>query len=92
MRDDGAIGEPAIVFTAPIAVEPEVARDVKSILDGGAAKFETQSGSERRVVDVNRKRIKVVRPGSSKASFSSVEVKGTYAPPFKVGRRTGVSI
>ncbi|GAQ78250.1 AIR9 protein [Klebsormidium nitens] len=84
VRDDGAVGEPVIVLTAPIAVDPEVAREVKNILDGGAAKFETGAGAERRVVDVNRKRIKVVRPGLSKASFSTVEVKGTYAPPFKV--------
>ena len=38
---------------------------------------------ERRVLEVNRKRIKVVKPGS-KTSFPSTEVRGTYAPPFHV--------
>lgn len=38
---------------------------------------------ERRVLEVNRKRIKVVKPGS-KTSFPSTELRGTYAPPFHV--------
>jgi hypothetical protein len=38
---------------------------------------------ERRVLEVNRKRIKVVKPGS-KTSFPTTEVRGTYAPPFHV--------
>ncbi|GBG82554.1 hypothetical protein CBR_g34931 [Chara braunii] len=65
--------------------DPEVARDVKWIIDLGAAKFEGPgaAGHEKRVVDVNRKRLKVVRPGG-KTSFSTTELKGTYAPPFRV--------
>ncbi len=38
---------------------------------------------ERRILEVNRKRIKVVKPGS-KASFPTTEVRGTYVPPFHV--------
>ncbi|CAN6170895.1 unnamed protein product [Urochloa humidicola] len=38
---------------------------------------------ERRVLEMNRKRIKVVKPGS-KTSFPTTEVRGTYAPPFHV--------
>lgn len=38
---------------------------------------------ERRVLDVNRKRVKVVKPGS-KTHFASTEIRGTYAPPFHV--------
>eukprot|EP00244_Chara_vulgaris_P002825 TRINITY_DN14979_c0_g1_i1.p1 TRINITY_DN14979_c0_g1~~TRINITY_DN14979_c0_g1_i1.p1 ORF type:complete len:562 (+),score=91.22 TRINITY_DN14979_c0_g1_i1:208-1893(+) len=119
VRDDGVVGEPVTASTDPIAVDPEVARDVKWIIDLGAAKFEairqvqesrpaftcvplywnsngpqrfssktvTQGPGaavhEKRVVDVNRKRLKVVRPGG-KTSFSTTEIKGTYAPPFRV--------
>lgn len=38
---------------------------------------------ERRMLEMNRKRIKVVKPGS-KTSFSSTEVRGSYVPPFHV--------
>lgn len=38
---------------------------------------------ERRILEVNRKRVKVVKPGS-KTSFPTTEVRGTYAPPFHV--------
>lgn len=38
---------------------------------------------ERRILEVNRKRIKVVKPGS-KTSFPTTEIRGTYAPPFHV--------
>ena len=38
---------------------------------------------ERRLLEVNRKRVKVVKPGS-KTSFPTTEIRGTYAPPFHV--------
>ncbi|CAM6071507.1 unnamed protein product [Sphagnum tenellum] len=38
---------------------------------------------ERRVVDVSRKRVKVIKPGS-RTSFATTELRGTYAPPFHV--------
>lgn len=38
---------------------------------------------ERRILEVNRKRVKVVKPGS-KTSFPTTEIRGTYAPPFHV--------
>ena len=38
---------------------------------------------ERRVLEVNRKRVKVVKPGS-KTSFPTTEIRGSYAPPFHV--------
>jgi hypothetical protein len=38
---------------------------------------------ERRILEVNRKRIKVVKPGS-KTSFPTTEARGTYTPPFHV--------
>lgn len=38
---------------------------------------------ERRILEVNRKRVKVVKPGS-KTSFPSTEIRGSYAPPFHV--------
>lgn len=39
---------------------------------------------ERRILEINRKRVKVVKPGS-KTSFPTTEIRGTYAPPFHVG-------
>lgn len=79
--------------------EPEVAKEVKQKLELGAVKFEVlrdrdrspmkvqqQQGLanlEKRSLDVNRKRVKVVKPGS-KTSFPSTEIRGTYAPPFHV--------
>lgn len=38
---------------------------------------------ERRMLEMNRKRIKVVKPGS-KTSFATTEVRGSYGPPFHV--------
>ncbi|KAK2991035.1 hypothetical protein RJ640_018030 [Escallonia rubra] len=38
---------------------------------------------ERRILEVNRKRVKVVKPGS-KTSFPATEIRGSYAPPFHV--------
>lgn len=35
------------------------------------------------MLEMNRKRLKVVKP-SSKTSFSSTEVRGSYVPPFHV--------
>ncbi|GBG92980.1 hypothetical protein CBR_g58028 [Chara braunii] len=49
VREDGVVGEVATASTDPIAVDPEVAKDVKTILDTGAAKFEVpgdEVGSE----------------------------------------------
>lgn len=41
------------------------------------------SSLERRILEVNKKRVKVVKPGS-KTSFPTTEVRGTYTPPFHV--------
>eukprot|EP00250_Pteridium_aquilinum_P034177 c7193_g1_i1 orf=271-5415(-) len=94
VREDGVGGAPVSTSTDPIAVEPEVAREVKQKLELGAVKFEalrdrdqpTMKGLgslERRVLDVNKKRFKVVKPGS-KTSFPNTEIRGTYAYPFHV--------
>ncbi|PHT37497.1 hypothetical protein CQW23_21070 [Capsicum baccatum] len=40
---------------------------------------------QRRVLEVNKKRVKVVKPGS-KISFPTTKVRGTYAPPFHVSK------
>ncbi|CAM6096301.1 unnamed protein product [Calypogeia fissa] len=98
-RDDGVQGAPTSASTEPIQVEPEVAREVKMKLEVGKVKFEAlrdrdrspmkaqqQQGLgslERRVLNVNNQRVKVVKP-ASKTSFSSTEIRGTYAPPFHV--------
>uniref|UniRef100_A0A0E0AFR8 Uncharacterized protein n=1 Tax=Oryza glumipatula TaxID=40148 RepID=A0A0E0AFR8_9ORYZ len=96
VREDGVEGQPISASTEPIAVEPEIYKEVKQKLDDGSVKFEVLCDKdrtpkkaqvmghlERRILEVNRKRIKVVKPGS-KASFPTTEVRGTYVPPFHV--------
>lgn len=96
VREDGVEGQPISVSTEPIAVEPEIYKEVKQKLDDGSVKFQVLCDKdrtpkkaqvmghlERRVLEVNRKRIKVVKPGS-KTSFPTTEVRGAYAPPFHV--------
>lgn len=96
LREDGVEGQPVSASTEPIAVEPDVFKEVKQKLDLGSVKFEALcdkdrspkkvplAGSlERRVLEVNRKRVKVVKPGS-KTSFPTTEIRGSYAPPFHV--------
>ncbi|KAL1555754.1 187-kDa microtubule-associated protein air9 [Salvia divinorum] len=95
-RADGVEGQPVSASTDPIAVEPDVLQEVKQKLDLGSVKFDALCdkdrspkrapvlGSlERRILEVNRKRVKVVKPGS-KTSFPTREIRGTYAPPFHV--------
>uniref|UniRef100_A0A5B7C371 187-kDa microtubule-associated protein AIR9 n=1 Tax=Davidia involucrata TaxID=16924 RepID=A0A5B7C371_DAVIN len=96
VREDGVEGQPVSASTEPIAVEPDVHKEVKQKLDIGSVKFEVLCdkdrspkkvpgvGSlERRILEVNRKRVKVVKPGS-KTSFPTTEIRGSYAPPFHV--------
>ncbi|CAN6465482.1 unnamed protein product [Victoria cruziana] len=96
LREDGVEGQPVSASTEPIDVEPDVLKEVKEKSEMGAVKFEVlrdrdQSskpdtlavGLERRILEVNRKRIKVMKPGS-KTSFPATEVRGTYTPPFHV--------
>ncbi|XP_020586552.1 187-kDa microtubule-associated protein AIR9, partial [Phalaenopsis equestris] len=93
IREDGVEGESVSISTEPIAVEPDVSREVKQKLDMGSVKFEAlidkekkvpgAGNLEKRILEVNRKRIKVVKPGS-KTSFPVTEIRGTYAPPFHV--------
>lgn len=96
IREDGVEGEPNSASTEPIAVEPDVYKEVKQKLDIGSVKFEVlcdkdptpkkgpgAGNLERRLLEVNRKRVKVIKPGS-KTSFPTTEIRGTYAPPFHV--------
>ncbi|KAJ0980466.1 hypothetical protein J5N97_008721 [Dioscorea zingiberensis] len=96
VREDGVEGQPVSTSTDLIAVEPDVYKEVKQKLDLGSVKFEALCDKdrqpkqvsgvgnlERRILEVNRKRIKVVKPGS-KASFPTTEIRGSYAPPFHV--------
>lgn len=96
VREDGVEGQAVSASTEPIVVEPDVHREVKQKLDIGSVKFEVlcekdrsfkkdpiEGGLERRILEVNRKRIKVVKPGS-KTSFPITEIRGSYAPPFHV--------
>nr|XP_010905429.1 187-kDa microtubule-associated protein AIR9 isoform X2 [Elaeis guineensis] len=94
VREDGFEGQPVSASTDPISVEPDIYKEVKQKLDLGSVKFEALCDKdrspkkalgvgnlERRILEVNRKRVKVVKPGS-KTSFPTTEIKGTYAPPF----------
>ncbi|XP_010519077.1 PREDICTED: 187-kDa microtubule-associated protein AIR9-like [Tarenaya hassleriana] len=96
IRDDGTEGHPVSASTEPVAVEPDIHKEVKQKLDVGSVKFEVlcdkdpylkkvlgEGNLERRILEVNRKRIKVVKPGS-KTSFPTTEVRGSFAPPFHV--------
>ncbi|KAI7725630.1 hypothetical protein M8C21_000900 [Ambrosia artemisiifolia] len=96
IREDGVEGHPVSASTEPIAVEPDVLKEVKQKLDLGSVKFEAlrdkdksskkvsgEGGLERRILEVNRKRVKVVKPGS-KTSFPTTEIRGSYTPPFHV--------
>ncbi|GFP95964.1 187-kda microtubule-associated protein air9 [Phtheirospermum japonicum] len=96
IRDDGVEGQPVSASTDPIAVEPDVHKEVKQKLDLGSVKFEAlcdkdrspkrvpgMGSLERRILEVNRKRVKVVKPGS-KTSFPTTEIRGSYSPPFHV--------
>ncbi|KAM6551906.1 hypothetical protein CsatB_001714 [Cannabis sativa] len=96
VREDGVEGQPISASTDPIAVEPDVLKEVKQKIELGSVKFEALcdkdrspkkvpvvSNLERRILEVNKKRIKVVKPGS-KTSFPATEIRGTYAPPFHV--------
>ncbi|CAN1812949.1 187-kDa microtubule-associated protein AIR9 [Linum perenne] len=96
IREDGIEGQPISASTEPIGVEPDVLREVKQKLEVGSVKFEVlcdkdrsskkfagEGSLERRVLEINRKRVKVVKPGS-KTSFPATEIRGTYAPPFHV--------
>jgi hypothetical protein len=38
---------------------------------------------ERRILEINKKRVKVVKP-ATKTSFPTTEIRGSYAPPFHV--------
>ncbi|KAJ1437038.1 microtubule-associated protein [Sesbania bispinosa] len=69
VREDGVEGQSISVSTEPIAVEPDVLKEVKQNLDLGSVKFE--------------ERIKVVKP-ATKTSFPTTEIRGSYAPPFHV--------
>lgn len=96
IREDGVEGEPRSASTEPIAVEPDVYKEVKQKLELGSVKFEVLCDKdptpkkgpgignlERRILEVNRKRVKVMKPGS-KTSFPATDIRGTYAPPFHV--------
>ncbi|KAJ3670004.1 hypothetical protein LUZ60_010328 [Juncus effusus] len=96
VREDGVEGQAVSISTEPISVEPEVHKEVKQKLELGSVKFEVLcdkdrsdrrapgvANLERRILEANRKRIKVVKPGS-KASFAATEIRGSYAPPFHV--------
>lgn len=96
VREDGVEGQPVSASTDPIAVEPDVHKEVKQKLDIGSVKFEVlcdkdrtpkkvpgEANLERRILEINRKRVKVVKPGS-KTSFPTAEIRGSYAPPFHV--------
>ncbi|XP_022146546.1 187-kDa microtubule-associated protein AIR9 [Momordica charantia] len=96
VREDGIEGQPVSASTESIAVEPDVVKEVKQKLDLGSVKFEVLfdkdhsqkkisivGSLERRILEINKKRVKVVKPGS-KTSFPTTEIRGSYTPPFHV--------
>ncbi|CAH8264737.1 unnamed protein product [Arabidopsis lyrata] len=96
IREDGVQGHPVSASTEPVAVEPDLYKEVKQKLETGLVKFEVlcdkdpypkkivgEGNLERRMLEMNRKRLKVVKPGS-KTFFATTEVRGSYGPPFHV--------
>ncbi|XP_024632568.1 187-kDa microtubule-associated protein AIR9 isoform X1 [Medicago truncatula] len=94
VREDGVEGQSVSVSTDPIAVEPDVLKEVKQNLDLGSVKFEVLCDKdqkkissvgtyERRILEINKKRVKVVKP-ATKTSFPTTEIRGSYSPPFHV--------
>ncbi|OIV97294.1 hypothetical protein TanjilG_07046 [Lupinus angustifolius] len=96
VREDGVEGQPISVSTEPIVVEPDVLKEVKQNLDLGSVKFEVLCDRDqtskkvstlgtymRRILEINKKRIKVVK-SATKTSFPTTEIRGSYAPPFHV--------
>ncbi|CAN8287520.1 unnamed protein product [Cochlearia groenlandica] len=96
IREDGVEGHPVSASTESVAVEPDLYKEVKLKLETGLVKFEVlcdkdpypkkivgEGNLERRMLEMNRKRVKVVKPGT-KTSFASTEVRGSYVPPFHV--------
>ena len=53
-------------------------RSVAQTQQGGGS-----AAASRRVVEVNRSRVKVLKPGL-RTPFSSTELKGSFDPPFRV--------
>ncbi|MQL72308.1 hypothetical protein Taro_004651, partial [Colocasia esculenta] len=88
VREDGVEGEPVSASTEPITIEPDVYKEVKQKIELGSVKFEAPGAGnlERRILEVNRKRVKVVKPGS-KTSFPTTEIRGSYASPFHLAKR-----
>ncbi|CAL9144067.1 unnamed protein product [Musa hybrid cultivar] len=96
IREDGMEGQAVSTSMDPISVEPDIYKEVKQKLELGSVKFEVLCDKdrsakeapgvrnlERRILEVNRKRVKVIKPGS-KTSFPNTEIRGTYTPPFHV--------
>ncbi|KAL0352796.1 UNVERIFIED_CONTAM: microtubule-associated protein AIR9 [Sesamum angustifolium] len=92
VRDDGVEGQPVSASTDPIAVVLKMfAKLIFEVVpvqalcdkDRSAKRVPGMGSLERRILEVNRKRVKVVKPGS-KTSFPTTEIRGSYAPPFHV--------
>ncbi|MCO5590466.1 hypothetical protein L7F22_044436 [Adiantum nelumboides] len=81
VREDGVGGVPVSASTELITVEPEVARE--ALRDRELPTMKGLGSLERRILDVNKKRFKVVKPGS-KTSFPNTEIRCSYSPPFHV--------
>ncbi|KAH7366335.1 hypothetical protein KP509_18G073300 [Ceratopteris richardii] len=79
IRDDGKEGTPVSASTDPIRVEPALAKEVAEKLEQGSFKFEALLNRdpfsptkvnqglgqfEKRLIEINKKRIKAIKPGS----------------------------
>ncbi|KEH19577.1 outer arm dynein light chain 1 [Medicago truncatula] len=87
IREDGVEGQSVSVSTDPIAVEPDILKKVNCIVDRGSVKFEvacdrgqTSEKRQKRILDINRKRVKMVKP----AFFPTTEFRASYGPTLHV--------
>ncbi|CAI9755205.1 unnamed protein product [Fraxinus pennsylvanica] len=97
LRDDGVEGQS--VSTELIAVEPDVLKEVKQMLDLGSVKFEALCNKDRSskkalflvffliyytAFVLSRKAENNRKRIKVVISFPTTEIRGTYAPPFHV--------
>eukprot|EP00475_Leptophrys_vorax_P045822 TRINITY_DN9660_c0_g1_i1.p1 TRINITY_DN9660_c0_g1~~TRINITY_DN9660_c0_g1_i1.p1 ORF type:complete len:368 (+),score=33.87 TRINITY_DN9660_c0_g1_i1:123-1106(+) len=80
--------QPIRAISKQVEIDPDIKQDVDLIVKNGSTKLETtdigRSGKkERRVIDITKRRLKIIRL-TALAAIYSVEVKATYGPPFQV--------
>ncbi|GLT68497.1 hypothetical protein SLA2020_407210, partial [Shorea laevis] len=83
VREDGVEGQPVSASTDPIAVEPDVLKEVKQKLDLGSVKFEILSGSSTAGGPVKKNQKYGLAGSRPKAFKIAVGKRGPVFPIYK---------